>query len=436
MSNFFYTLDGRLQNIETMSEVKVDALESFNLKGNLNLQGNIRADDFLTKDGSSLLKNVDNKLASVDSKITNAVNSLRDSTGLPKALRVIDTKLGVNKEKPLAELDVGGSGLFDKDVQIGGLLRVGRTPAHPWNAGWGSGVHTWDLKVDASADINNLRTRGDHVFSGGNNWILHTPDDKRRTMYVAPSKAYGNEDWNWDVGTQFIENGNIRVGNDLVMQAGKTINSEGRLHISGGENLYLLNKNGVIIGKEWGGNGNLSVQGNADVGGSINTPHIRRSGGDWLRINNDGVGRTALYGNLSINDTIGDNGGLAVGTWNDKVGTGNILATGTVTALGGANLEGRVALRHKGANGSDDSDPYFLEKVRTGENNNSLRLTINDDGDESFQIWGNSCGAGKCEGSGRELFKFDANGNFCIGKTCINEAQLNSLIKFSNMVTK
>lgn len=39
-------------------------------------------------------------------------------------------------------------------------------------------------------------------------------------------------------------------------------NNKGRLHISGNELLYLLNKNGVIIGKEWGGNGNLQVQGN------------------------------------------------------------------------------------------------------------------------------------------------------------------------------
>ncbi|GFO97059.1 hypothetical protein ig2599ANME_1257 [groundwater metagenome] len=39
-------------------------------------------------------------------------------------------------------------------------------------------------------------------------------------------------------------------------------NDAGRMHIYGTELLYLLNKSGVIIGKEWGGNGNLSVQGN------------------------------------------------------------------------------------------------------------------------------------------------------------------------------
>src|SRR5262249_30835429 len=40
-----------------------------------------------------------------------------------------------------------------------------------------------------------------------------------------------------------------------------TISGTGRLHISGGETLYLLNKSGVVVGKEWGGNGNLFVEG-------------------------------------------------------------------------------------------------------------------------------------------------------------------------------
>jgi hypothetical protein len=47
------------------------------------------------------------------------------------------------------------------------------------------------------------------------------------------------------------------------------ITGKDRLHITGPELLYLLNKNGIIIGKEWGGNGNLTVQGNATVNGTI-----------------------------------------------------------------------------------------------------------------------------------------------------------------------
>jgi hypothetical protein len=60
--------------------------------------------------------------------------------------------------------------------------------------------------------------------------------------------------------------GETRIDGDLVM-GGATINRpDGRMHIAGGELLYLLNKNGVIIGKEWGGNGNLQVQGETNTG--------------------------------------------------------------------------------------------------------------------------------------------------------------------------
>jgi microcystin-dependent protein len=90
---------------------------------------------------------------------------------------------------------------------------------------------------------------------------------------------------------------------------------------------------------------------------------------------------------------------------------GSLKVKGFTEQLGGGSVEGKLYYRHQGANGNDDSDPYFIEKVRTSANNNHLRLTINDDGNESFQIWGNSCGSeGGCGGAGRELFNFSANG--------------------------
>ena len=57
--------------------------------------------------------------------------------------------------------------------------------------------------------------------------------------------------------------GNITLGGTTIQKAGE--GEAGRLHITGGELLYLLNKNGVIIGKEWGGNGYLQVQGKTDM---------------------------------------------------------------------------------------------------------------------------------------------------------------------------
>lgn len=57
------------------------------------------------------------------------------------------------------------------------------------------------------------------------------------------------------------------------------------------------------------------------------------------------------------------------------------------------------------------NDPYFLEKISHGNDKSSLRLTINDNSDEKFEIWGNSCGSKSgCGGPGELKHTFDASG--------------------------
>jgi hypothetical protein len=80
---------------------------------------------------------------------------------------------------------------------------------------------------------------GDMVMNGGNNWVFHTPDDNRRTMYITPSGTYNQENWNWGAATEMNEAGNIKPGNDIVMRAGKTIFGDGRVHMSGPELIYF-----------------------------------------------------------------------------------------------------------------------------------------------------------------------------------------------------
>lgn len=57
----------------------------------------------------------------------------------------------------------------------------------------------------------------------------------------------------------------------------------------------------------------------------------------------------------------------------------------------------------------NQADPFYLEKRNAGPKS-ELRLTINDDQDDSFQIWGNSCKAGNCNGEGKPMHVFMANG--------------------------
>ena len=160
--------------------------------------------------------------------------------------------------------------------------------------------------------------------------------------------------------------GDYTINGSLTFPGGNTLNSNGRFHISGAELLYLLNKSGVIIGKEWGGNGNLNVQGTLNMGDIINSPNLNRLGAvnsEWLRINDAGsVGQTALYGALAINDTRGNAGGLCVGDWRTNVGQGNIHATGNITAGGTINAGGIVNFPRGWRIHVDDGGHFRIQK--------------------------------------------------------------------------
>jgi hypothetical protein len=66
--------------------------------------------------------------------------------------------------------------------------------------------------------------------------------------------------------------------------------------------------------------------------------------------------------------------------------------------------------------GPDNTDPYSIKKMINGFNSSSLRVTINDDADESFEIWGDRCAEGNCVvGTGKPKMIVRAD-----GKTQIN----------------
>jgi hypothetical protein len=119
---------------------------------------------------------------------------------------------------------------------------------------------------------------------------------------------------NTTVRGTLVADENIRLAGDLHMQAGKTINSTGRLHISGEELLYLLNKSGVVVGKERGGSGTLHAQGGLSTDGNLTF-------GGTVR------GRTVL-----LSGELATNGMAAMQTpdWGGGVHTFDLFAEGTV----------------------------------------------------------------------------------------------------------
>lgn len=166
--------------------------------------------------------------------------------------------------------------------------------------------------------------------------------------YVAPSST-GKLLFSDDVGNLSVNpspydptNGNLNV-NDLsasrLFSVGE-IHSDNRLHLIAEENLYLLPKGGTVVSKALGASGNLTVEGDQTIGGT-------------LRVDNVAGGLQTLLGQLS---RITDGGGsLTIGGWkiqeDDK---GNLVFNspkGTAAAL---SPEGALSLsEHVSLNGTN-----------------------------------------------------------------------------------
>ena len=212
------------------------------------------------------------------------------------------------------------------------------------------------------------------------------------------------------------------------------IKSGGRLHLSSGERTYLLPKNGVIISRAWGGSGNLNVEGNVNLKGGVSEhnpgkwgTHFPWSGDqkNYIRGDTELRGNTNNLGDLNVGRYLNIKGGKSEhnpGNWwthfawqGDQKNyiRGDTEIRGNTDNIGDLNVGRRLHIGGSGTapSSTNDSDPYYFQKIRTSANNNTLRLTINDDANEAFEIWGDSCGARNCAGPGTQKHRFVANGD-------------------------
>jgi hypothetical protein len=111
------------------------------------------------------------------------------------------------------------------------------------------------LSWNADGDINIARnaTLGDNLILGGDNsWILHTPDDGRKQLYVAPRTA-DKKDWDWSKQTQFMPDGSIIAAgrnilgeiDELRKRPAGSGAASGPLKIS--DKWMLQDENGVVV---------------------------------------------------------------------------------------------------------------------------------------------------------------------------------------------
>jgi endosialidase-like protein len=205
----------------------------------------------------------------------------------------VDGNVGVGTASPGAKLEVAGGGGLSVDLLVNGRLRSNNNDGGLWVAG---------DRLVGGFDTNKIG------FYNANAW-----------RFAVLNNGYVG------IGTT-TPSAMLTVNGDLTFAAAPTtIRADGgRLHITGGEILYLLNKSGVVVGREWGGNGNVTVEGNVGIGTAINDTSNQRlcvSGTTWLK------GDTFITGRfvMQINDTtwwgIGPRESLGV-QWAAYYGTG------------------------------------------------------------------------------------------------------------------
>ncbi len=267
MSNLLYNANGQVleQNneIENMADLG-KAQDFFNLAGNLKLAGSIRATDFIKDDGKPL----------------DAVTKL----ALPKNVYYVDNRVGINVEKPLADLEVKG-----------GVKLSNTSPDKKWG-----GVLTIDSNAEAEGTYMNFMHQGKRA-----GYIMG--DNKGKKLLIQPDN--GN---------------NVAIGGNL--NADGNINAKAGSYYRAGDHSALQVKNGQNKGAYFWINDD-----GRDADGGKSTATVRNDAGNMRVQSKGGKGITIQQdsGNITLDGVVNNKDGLVVGP----------SAWGKYTVFGGHNRE-------------------------------------------------------------------------------------------------
>ena len=199
---------------------------------------------------------------------------------------------------------------------------------------YGDGLHFYKYAGGiANNDNPKFKNRGSQLILYDNSWSKFFGPLVSGTDFYADANCYIK--------------GSLKVGNMWI--DGVTINAAGgRMHITGTELLYILNKDGVIIGKEWGGNGNLVVQGVLTVNGKTNTPGGIESGLIKSNSTLEVTGLATLRGGVSSTSAT-FSGDLTVnGKINGNLSSSKIVGTLDITAVNKHSMDTNVWWKNNG----------------------------------------------------------------------------------------
>jgi Chaperone of endosialidase len=129
----------------------------------------------------------------------------------------------------------------------------------------------------------------------------------------------------------------LHVNGDVLLEGGRKLDSNGRLHITGDERLYLLNKDGVIVSKAWKGTGNLTTEGDLTTRRVVLKAE-KRTGEDGAFSTIACNGRLHITGD-EILWLLNKNGVIVSKNWG---GNGDLTVEGTFHNLSDARLKKRI----------------------------------------------------------------------------------------------
>jgi hypothetical protein len=128
-----------------------------------------------------------------------------------------------NGDKDSLQLSVVNTRNENIVIQTGSNTMTMTTSSTTFTGNIGIKTNNPQYTLDVTGTINAtsaLYVNGDIIKNGTNKWIIHTPNDGRTDLIIAPWN-YTDDEWNWEKSTSIDANGNMTVNGFIRPSAGQ-----------------------------------------------------------------------------------------------------------------------------------------------------------------------------------------------------------------------
>ncbi len=280
-----------------------------------------------------------------------------------------------------------------------------------------SGVVTNVLPINrGGTNTNSLGSGGSIAYSNGTSYSFSPVGTNGQVLL---SGGTGQPTWGQVTNAQLVNN-SVTINTSGGITGGGTVALGGTLNLAGsGGTVTSVSATAPISVTNPTTAPNISMtQAGSGSNGWLSST-------DWNTFSGkpSGTGTATQLAFWSGTNTLASDGNLYWDNTNKRLGIGT---TAPVDKLDVRDAMSVNEIKFRNVGGGDDSDPYRLRKVMGVSNTNWLELQLNDDNNEEFRIYGNSCvGYGCGEYSGNLYHYFRADGTAWHAGT-MNSAYVNT----------